>query len=160
MSNPNHVDSGSFWHYSVAKYDKPNVMASCLTLQDEHGVNVNLLLLLCWCLDYHRLLTLSDWQSLLACVKESDATIQALRVRRRNAKAPDAEEHKHYEVFKAEELLLERQQQQLIINQLNALSNNTIAPNTLNASIASFAAVYTLRHNKTAMQLIANVIHG
>ncbi len=34
------------WEFSLALYDQPNVADSCLRLQDEDGINVNILL---WC---------------------------------------------------------------------------------------------------------------
>lgn len=38
----------SFWDFSLAVYRIPGVAAACLRLQDEAGVDVNLLLYVCW----------------------------------------------------------------------------------------------------------------
>ena len=38
------VEAGAFWSFSLAVYDNPAVQDECLRLQDEHGVDVNLLL--------------------------------------------------------------------------------------------------------------------
>lgn len=43
---PSPVQLDSLWDFSLALYQQPDVADSCLRLQDEHGVNVNLLL---WC---------------------------------------------------------------------------------------------------------------
>jgi uncharacterized protein (TIGR02444 family) len=37
-----------FWDFSLAVYRKPGVADACLRLQDEAGVDVNLLLFFCW----------------------------------------------------------------------------------------------------------------
>ncbi|TQV82524.1 TIGR02444 family protein [Exilibacterium tricleocarpae] len=37
-----------FWDFSLALYRRPGVESLCLALQDNHGVNVNLLLWSCW----------------------------------------------------------------------------------------------------------------
>jgi len=43
------VGSGNpFWDFSLAVYGKPGVADACLRLQDEAGVDVNLLLFFCW----------------------------------------------------------------------------------------------------------------
>ena len=39
----------AFWQYACDFYGRPSVTNTCLALQDELGLNVNLLLLLCWC---------------------------------------------------------------------------------------------------------------
>ncbi|MFT5133339.1 MAG: hypothetical protein ACI9SC_001810 [Gammaproteobacteria bacterium] len=38
----------TFWDYSVRTYRKDNVPEACLSLQDERGVDVNMLLYCCW----------------------------------------------------------------------------------------------------------------
>ena len=38
----------SLWNYAVALYAQPGVQAACLELQDEHGLDVNLLLFSAW----------------------------------------------------------------------------------------------------------------
>jgi uncharacterized protein (TIGR02444 family) len=45
MSN----SSQNFWEFSVQLYSSPEVSAACLDLQNQHGIDVNLLLLCCWC---------------------------------------------------------------------------------------------------------------
>jgi len=37
-----------FWDFSLAVYRRPGVAEACLRLQDEAGVDVNLLLYFCW----------------------------------------------------------------------------------------------------------------
>ena len=45
MSSSSNIDS-SLWDFSLSHYARPGVADVCLRLQDEQGVNVNLLL---WC---------------------------------------------------------------------------------------------------------------
>ena len=37
-----------FWHWSLAFYRDPTVAEACLTLQDQHGADVNVVLVLLW----------------------------------------------------------------------------------------------------------------
>lgn len=41
-------DTGSLWDFSLIQYAKPGVADACLTLQDKHGADVNLLLWSLW----------------------------------------------------------------------------------------------------------------
>ena len=41
MNNP-------FWEYSVQQYARPGVADTCLVLQDEHTLDVNMLLYAAW----------------------------------------------------------------------------------------------------------------
>jgi len=38
----------AFWRFSLALYEQPGVPEACLALQDEHGLDVNLVLWLLW----------------------------------------------------------------------------------------------------------------
>ena len=38
----------SFWDFSVRTYRKPGVAEACLSLQEQHGLDVNVLLYCCW----------------------------------------------------------------------------------------------------------------
>jgi len=37
-----------FWRFSLAHYDREDVARACLSLQDQWGANVNLILFCCW----------------------------------------------------------------------------------------------------------------
>jgi len=41
-------DEAAFWTFSLTFYGRPGVAAACLALQDEHGLDVNIVLLCCW----------------------------------------------------------------------------------------------------------------
>ena len=38
----------ALWSFSLATYDSPGVASACISLQDRHGLDVNLLLFCCW----------------------------------------------------------------------------------------------------------------
>jgi len=42
------LDPGAFWEFSLAYYSRERVSAACLSLQNRHGADVNMLLLCCW----------------------------------------------------------------------------------------------------------------
>lgn len=41
-------DDNPFWRFSLALYERPGAAEACLWLQDEAGLDVNLLLFCCW----------------------------------------------------------------------------------------------------------------
>lgn len=55
-----------FWHYSLAHYALPEVADTCLTLQDDYGLDVNLVLFCLWYGQFHGEFTPSQLQRLLA----------------------------------------------------------------------------------------------
>lgn len=42
------LDPDFFWNFSLDAYARPGVARLCLTLQDDHGLDVNVLLFCCW----------------------------------------------------------------------------------------------------------------
>src|SRR5215212_2522385 len=52
-----------FWHFSLALYRAPGVADNCLRLQDEVGVDVNLLFFLLWNASLKRQLSAADVQA-------------------------------------------------------------------------------------------------
>ena len=42
-------DGNPLWEFSLEFYAQPGVASACLALQDRCGVDVNVLLLMCWC---------------------------------------------------------------------------------------------------------------
>jgi uncharacterized protein (TIGR02444 family) len=57
-----------FWRFSLALYGRPGVPPACLRLQDEAGVDVNVLLFAMWLGRQGRSLTAADLRSVLATV--------------------------------------------------------------------------------------------
>lgn len=139
-----------FWQFSIKFYAVPGVAPACIALQEEAGVDVNLLFFLLWNATFGRTLTKSD-------VEELDRTIGAwrntavipLRELRRKLKssptilAPDAAEAFRNRI-KQVELEAERLQQEAMYALAQSGRFSRTAPSPLEAARASVAAYQTL----------------
>lgn len=82
-----------FWGFSLALYGGPGVADACLSLQDRHGLDVNLLLFCCWAGAQGRALDASDVARLLASVEDwQRSVVRPLRQVRRRLKGLAAAE--------------------------------------------------------------------
>ena len=73
----------SLWDFSIAFYAKPKIQSACLTLQDQYGVNVPLLLCCCWASRRYGILPLPLSKDLQQYTEAySDLTIEPLRALR------------------------------------------------------------------------------
>jgi uncharacterized protein (TIGR02444 family) len=92
MSDAGPSSQGSpFWRFSLQFYRLPKVADACIALQEEAGVDVNLLLFLLWHARQRRRLTAAQ----VAAVEEKiapwrDVTVIPLRSVRRVLKSPPA----------------------------------------------------------------------
>lgn len=109
----------ALWDFSLAIYAQPDVMSSCLELQDAHGADVNILL---WCLwlellqkklDSERLQNARDLVNTWV-----ESTIKPLRQMRRELKkrygTTDSRIENLRQTIKQAELLAEQQEQWLL----------------------------------------------
>lgn len=63
------MEAGSpFWDYSLRTYAKPGVAQACLELQNNYGVDVNILLFLMWCAGEGRRVSASDVTEIAAFI--------------------------------------------------------------------------------------------
>ena len=109
-----------FWRFSIGFYRDPAVAAACIELQDEAGVDVNVLLFLLWNATQRKQMSAADVQDLDAGIGPwRKAAVIPLREIRRALKtpppvvAPGAAEAFRTRV-KAVELEAERLQQQTL----------------------------------------------
>jgi len=80
-----------FWRFSLQFYRLPKVANACIALQEEAGVDVNLLLFLLWHAKQRRRLSTADVAALEAQVAPwRDLTVIPLRSVRRALKSPPA----------------------------------------------------------------------
>jgi uncharacterized protein (TIGR02444 family) len=81
-----------FWRFSLAVYAAPGVAPECLALQDDQGIDVNVLLFCAWCGSTRRVLTEGDLATIESAIQPwRDAVIAPLRAVRRSIKTvPDA----------------------------------------------------------------------
>ena len=80
-----------FWRFSLAFYRLPQVADACIALQEEAGVDVNLLLYLLWQAQQRRQFSAADVAAVEAKIGPwRDATVIPLRSVRRALKSPPA----------------------------------------------------------------------
>lgn len=113
----------ALWQFSLALY--PQVQSLCLEWQDNFGVNINLLLLLCYLEQQQLGLTHQQLQQLTAELGQfSHQFTQPLRALRRNsinANLSAANKHKLKQALLAAELSLEQMEQQLLLDHCPSL---------------------------------------
>jgi uncharacterized protein (TIGR02444 family) len=92
MSDAGPSSQGSpFWRFSLQFYRLPKVADACIALQEEAGVDVNLLLFLLWHARQRRRLSRADIAALEAKIAPwRDVTVIPLRSVRRALKSPPA----------------------------------------------------------------------
>ena len=77
-------DRDALWSFIVTLYGEKAVMAACLALQDEHGLDVDLLLYACWAAGRGYSLDDADLDRLSAAAKAwQDGLIKPVRALRR-----------------------------------------------------------------------------
>ncbi len=112
MSNP-------FWEFSLGVYDREDVAAACLALQDRHGVDVNLVLYCAWAGSRGRILALAELISLMSVTRSWQAdVIGPLRTVRRHLKSARAVPEQLRARIKAAELEAEAVEQQMLYDAL------------------------------------------
>lgn len=92
MTTPASPSAGSpFWRFSLRFYRRPEVADACITLQEQAGVDVNLLLFLLWHAVHKRALSTAEIAELEARIAPwRNTTVVPLRTMRRKLKSPPA----------------------------------------------------------------------
>lgn len=139
-----------FWQFSLQFYRQPAVAAACLSLQDEAGVDVNVLLFLLWCATLRRRLSATEIGDLgRDCDAWGSAAVIPLRRLRRALKAPPpliapGEAEAFRSKIKAAELEAERLQQEAMYQRMQSakLGEEVHAPAAAAAAnLAAYQAV-------------------
>jgi len=148
MSDAAPLPQGSpFWRFSLQFYRLPKVADACIALQEEAGVDVNLLLFLLWHAKQRRQLSTADVAALESKIAPwRDLTVVPLRSVRRGLKSPPALlEASTAETFrnriKAVELEAERLQQEAMyaLAPLGAEASDSV--DAARANIAAYEAM-------------------
>ena len=92
MTTPASPSAGSpFWRFSLRFYRRPEVAEACITLQEQAGVDVNLLLFLLWHAAHKRVLSTAEISELETRIAPwRNTTVVPLRTMRRALKSPPA----------------------------------------------------------------------
>ncbi|WP_194436789.1 TIGR02444 family protein [Vibrio fluminensis] len=108
------------WQFSLQYYSVREVKEACLTLQNHHHGNVNLLLLLKWLDEQGATIALRDWAQVEQCLSRSETLLSSFRELRRKLKltVPDS----LYRETLQFELQLEKQQQSDLVDCINGLT--------------------------------------
>lgn len=156
-------NSGSpFWRFSLRFYREPAVADACIALQEEAGVDVNLLLFLLWQATRKRALSkkeVGEFETVIAPWRE--ATVIPLRGMRRALKSPpDLMAPPTAEQFrtkiKAVELEAERLQQEAMYALAHArpFGEAGSPEEAARASIAAYQAMCQKRFSRSAVEAL------
>jgi uncharacterized protein (TIGR02444 family) len=158
-----------FWQFSLRFYRQPKVADACIALQEDAGVDVNLLLFLLWHATLKRTLSAAEVTGLERRIAPwRDATVVPLRTVRRALKAPPAlVAPVTAELFrtkiKAVELEAERLQQEAMYELARPAALGHEAPSAEEAarsSVAAYAAVAPAAFPKAATEILFTALAG
>jgi uncharacterized protein (TIGR02444 family) len=95
---PDSLPHHPFWTYSLRLYGQPQVQDACLKLQDEHGLDVNLVLFCIWCgLDGPGQLTADELNTAIARGgRWQKEVVERIRYIRRTLKQDPLGAHKEF----------------------------------------------------------------
>jgi uncharacterized protein (TIGR02444 family) len=151
------------WRFSLHFYRLDGVSDACIALQDEYGVDVNLLLFLFWLAAGRRQLSVADVKRLDDAVRGwRDLTIVPIRDTRRKLKgAATLVEAQKQEAFrtkiKAVELEAERLQQEALfgLTRTGPLGSEAAPGEAARANIAAYERGLAARFPKRAVDVLA-----
>lgn len=135
-----------FWNFSLAVYAAPGVADACLRLQDDAGLDVNLLLFTCWVATVRAVpLTDAEMRDVIALTRDwRERVVFPLRQIRRGLKGgarglpPDAVESFRGEI-KRIELASERRQQDMLFGFAESHGMSGPAPSQAPAAAENIA---------------------
>src|SRR5437763_2354529 len=159
MTQPAAASETPLWRFSLHFYRQAGVAEACIALQDECGVDVNLLLFLLWLAAGRRQLSAANVKELDAAVRDwRQLTIVPIRdVRRKLKGAATLVEANKQESFrtkiKAVELEAERLQQEALYSRSRSapLGGEAAPPIAARANLAAYEEVLAVRFPKAAL---------
>lgn len=169
---PTQTETTPFWRFSLHFYRHAGVSDACIALQDEQGVDVNLLLFLFWLADDGRQLSADEVKKLDDAVRDwRNLTIVPIRDTRRKLKgARTIVDAATQEVFrnkvKAIELDAERLQQAALFafTGRGPLGRSAAPPAAARGNIAAYERVIGGSFAKAAVEVLLRafdaIAHG
>jgi len=115
------IDAKTFWDFSVSWYGRKGVASLCLSLQDVHHLNVNMVLLLAWCTQQQVLIDAEAWSQIAMAIHPTDLRLKQHRHQRKMAKAMQGAASDMYASLKEQELILEQMQQAQMLDILKQI---------------------------------------
>ena len=164
MTEPAAASETPFWRFSLHFYRQAGVAEACIALQDDCGVDVNLLLFLLWLAAGRRQLSAANVKELDAAVRDwRQLTIVPIRDVRRKLKgvATPLEANKQ-EAFrtkiKAIELEAERLQQEALYSRSRSapLGCEAAPAVAARAYLAAYEQVWAVRCPKTVLDRLGS----
>jgi uncharacterized protein (TIGR02444 family) len=158
-----------FWRFSLRFYRQPAVADACIALQEEAGVDVNLLLFLLWHATHKRALAAAEVAALEQRIGAwRDMTVVPLRALRRALKSPPAlVAPATIELFrtriKAAELEAERLQQEAMYELARTSLLGHDAPSLADAAranVAAYAAMRGVAFSEAATETLLAALSG
>jgi uncharacterized protein (TIGR02444 family) len=157
-----------FWRFSLNFYRQTGVAEACIALQDDCGVDVNLMLFLLWLAASGRQLSVENIKELDQAVRSwRDLTIVPIReVRRKLKGAPTLVEAGKQEAFrtkiKAIELEAERLQQEALYarNRSAPLGSEAHPPAAARANLAAYEHALGARFAKDAVARLVSAFEA
>jgi uncharacterized protein (TIGR02444 family) len=162
---PTHTPTDTpFWRFSLSFYRQAGVAEACIALQDDCGVDVNLMLFLLWMAANGRQVSLENIKELDQAVRSwRDLTIIPVReVRRKLKAAPTLVEAGKQEAFrtkiKAIELEAERLQQEALYARSRSASraSEVRPPAAARANLAAYERVLGARFPNPALDRLVS----
>jgi uncharacterized protein (TIGR02444 family) len=162
------VETTPFWRFSLFFYRQPGVSDACIALQDEYGVDVNLLLFLLWLAGEGRLLSADEIRALDAKVRDwRNLTVVPVRSMRRKLKGartlvdPPQQEAFRKKV-KAIELEAERLQQQGLyaLTQPGPLGQPAQPPAAAHANICAYEHIMDATFPRSSMDVLLGAFNA
>jgi uncharacterized protein (TIGR02444 family) len=166
---PSSAQGSPFWRFSLRFYRQPKVADACIALQEEAGVDVNLLLFLLWHATLKRAFATAEVEALERRIGAwRDMTVVPLRAVRRALKTPPVlVEGGAAEAFrtriKAVELEAERLQQEAMYELARASPLGAEAASTeaaARANIAAYAAICRAPFSQPAVETLLAALTG
>lgn len=157
------------WAFALAIYAKPGVAEACLTLQNEAGVDVMILLIATFAAIKHRLLLTAEDIRVLdeACRPWREQIVRPLRAIRSGLKtgpqpAPNNATEPFRSQVKALELAAERLENQLLTEclSLRAPAHGTVTPEQLQTVLKSVVAHFAKGRGVQLSSAIGTIVEA
>jgi uncharacterized protein (TIGR02444 family) len=151
-----------FWRFSLHFYRQSGVSDACIALQDDCGVDVNLLLFLLWLADDGQLLSADEVKKLDDKARNwRNLTIIPIRQARRKLKGAETligplKQEAFRNKIKAIELEAERLQQEALyeLSQSGPLGKHAAPPDAARGNVSAYERVMTVTFPRNATDIL------